>query len=261
MAPEEKGAQVLHPDTSRGSAVRNDDREQTVARLWKKNGISAGAVARYLQWVRPFRDYCQRRGPEETSQLTLEEVRRFLHVVGPRTKGPIAPASCHVARNALHAWALGALRIPVPEWRPPRASAKLTPLLAAYCAYRRAHCGIAESTLQRDIWTTKVFLALLSAGSKSVSKTSVADLDRFVSHLSARVSRQSHVVVFLCEHSCDFSTPPTGYAATWPVMLCRLASGGPNNRPGHFRGRTYAASSERFGKKSHRASVISPCCC
>lgn len=195
MAPEEKGAQVRHPDNSNGSTERNEDREQAVVRLWKKNGISGGSAVRYIQWVRPFRAYCQRRRLEETSQLTLEGLRRFLHAyVGSCTKGPIAPASCHVARTALHAWAwaLDALRVPVPEWRAPRTSAnKLTPMLAAYCDYRRSHCGIAERSLRRDIWTAKVFLALLPGGSKSVSKTSVADIDRFVSHLSARVSKQT----------------------------------------------------------------------
>jgi len=194
MAPEEKGAQAGHPDISTSTTLRNEDREQVVVRLWKKNRISAGAIVRYLNWVRPFLDYCQRGRLEETSQLTLEGLRRFLHVyVCPRTKGPMAPASCHVARTALHAWAwaLGALRVPVPEWRAPRASAELTSLLAAYCHYRRSHCGIAESTLRRDIWTARVFLALLPGGRKSVSKTSVPDIDRFVSHLAARVSKQT----------------------------------------------------------------------
>jgi|SRR5579875_1325735 len=194
MAPEEKGAQVLHPDICRGSTVHNEDREQAVVRLWKKNGISAGAVVRYLQWVRAFRAYCQRSHLEETSQLTLEGLRRFLHAYAePRKTGPIAPASSHVARTALHAWAwaLGALRAPVPEWRAPRASAKLPPLLAAYCDYRRSHCGIAETTLRRDIWTAKVFLVRMPGGRKSVSRISISDIDRFVSNLSACVSKRT----------------------------------------------------------------------
>ncbi len=194
MAPEEKGEQARYSDISSGSIVCKEDREQAVVRLWKENRISAGAAVRYLQWVRPFRDYCQRCRLEETSQLTLEGIKRFLHAyVGLQTKGPIAPASCHVAWTALHAWAwaLGALRVPVPEWRARRASAKLTPLWAAYYDYRRSHCGIAEHTLRRDVWIAKVFLALLPGGRESVSKISVADIDRFVSHLSARVSKQT----------------------------------------------------------------------
>src|SRR5215471_7365806 len=130
-----------HSDTASCPVLRNEDREQAVARLWKRNRISAGSTVIYLQWVRRFRAYCQRRHLEETSQLTLEGLRGFLHAyVGPRRIGPVAPSTCHVAQNALHAWAwaLRALRIPVPEWRPPRAPAKLTPLLAAYCQYRRS---------------------------------------------------------------------------------------------------------------------------
>lgn len=194
MAPEEKTTQARYPDITRGSAVGNDDREQAVVCLWKKNGISAGAVVSYLHWVRPFRAYCQRHELDETSQLTLEGVGRFLHAFARFSmKGPIVPASCHVARTALHAWAwaLRALRVTVPEWHAPRAPVKLTPLLAAYWDFRHAHCGIADRTLRRDIWTAKVFLALLPGGRKPVSKLSVADIDRFVSHLSARVSKRT----------------------------------------------------------------------
>lgn len=192
MVPEKKAAPARHPDTPSSSTVRNEDREQAVVRLWKNNRISAGAVVVYLQWVRLFRAYCQRRHLEETFQLTLEGVKRFLHAyVGPRTKGPLARSTCRDVQCALHAWAwaLGALHIPVPEWRAPRAPVKLTPLLAAYCDYRRLHRGVAESTLHQDIETTKAFLALLPGGSKSVSKAGVADIDRFVSHLSAHFSR------------------------------------------------------------------------
>jgi integrase/recombinase XerD len=195
VAPEEKTAQVRHLDISTGTTVRNEDREQAVVRLWKRNHLSARVIVTYLKWVRLFRSYCQTRRLKETSQLTPGGQTRFLHAyVGSRRKGPIAPASCHVARTALHAWAwaLSALGVPVPEWRAPtRASARLTPLLAAYCDYRRSHCGIAERTLRRDIWTARVFLALLPGGRKSISKIRVADIDRFVSHLSARVSRQT----------------------------------------------------------------------
>ena len=80
-------------------------------------------------------------------------------------------------------------QVPVSEWRPPRAPAKLTPLLAAYRQYRCSHYGVAEKTVQQDIETAKVFLALLPGGSKSVSKASVADIDTFVSRLSARLSK------------------------------------------------------------------------
>jgi integrase/recombinase XerD len=213
MAPKEPAARAHHPihaqpmkistpapegslpsGASSRSTSRNEDGEQAVARLWKKNRISPGSIVIYLQWVRRFRAYCQRRHLEETSQLTLEGLRRFLHAyVGPRRKGPVAAPTGHVAQNALQAWAwaLRALRIPVPQWRAPRAPAKLTPLLAAYCRYRRSHCGIAEATLQRDIETAKAFLARLPGGSNSASQARVVDIDRFVSYLSARISKRT----------------------------------------------------------------------
>ena len=192
MAPKRKAEQARHTDITSGSTLRDEDREQAVVRLWKKNRIPAGAVVTYLQWVRRFRAYCQRRHLEETSQLTLERVKRFLHAyVGPRTKGPVSPSSCQVAQNALHAWAwaLSALNVPIPEWRAPQAPAKLKPLLAAYRQFRCSHCGVVESTSLRDVETAKAFLALLPGGNKSVSNASVADVDRFVSRFSARLSK------------------------------------------------------------------------
>jgi len=189
MSPNEKAAQARQPGTAGSSTL---DHEEAVVRLWKKNRISDGVVGIYLYWVRRFRAYCRRRHLEETSQLTLDGLRRFLHAyVGPLTKGPVAPSTCFVAQHALHAWAwaLCALQVPVSEWRPPRAPAKLTPLLAAYRQYRCSHYGVAEKTVQQDSETAKVFLALLPGGSKSVSKASVADIDTFVSRLSARLSK------------------------------------------------------------------------
>ena len=163
-----------------------DDRERAVVRLWRRNHLSPGSMIAYLQWIRRFRTYCQRRDLDEVSQLTLKGVKRFTRAyVGPRTRGPVGPSSCFAARNALHAWAC-ALQVSVPPWRAARPPAKLTTLLSAYIQYRRAHCGVA-----RDIETAKTFLALLPSGGKSISKATPADIDRFVSHLSARYSKQT----------------------------------------------------------------------
>jgi len=172
----------------------SDDRERAVVRLWRRNHLSPGSIVAYLQWIRRFRAYCQRRHLDEASQLTLKGVKQFTRAyVGPRTKGPVGPSSCFAARNALHAWAcaLPALRVPVPPWRAARPPAKPTTLLSAYIQYRRAHCGVAESTLHRDIETAKTFLALLPSGGKSIPQATTADIDRFVSHLSARYSKQT----------------------------------------------------------------------
>src|SRR5438034_2821103 len=88
MFPNEKAAQARQPGTAGSSTL---DHEEAVVRLWKKNRISDGVVGIYLYWVRRFRAYCRRRHLEETSQLTLDGLRRFLHAyVGPLTKGPVA---------------------------------------------------------------------------------------------------------------------------------------------------------------------------
>src|SRR6202011_133142 len=135
-----------------------------VVRFWRSGHLARNSMLVYLQWVRRFRVYCQRHHLDETSHLTLDGAHRFTqHYVGPRKKGPVTAKSCALGWRALHAWAcaLRALKIPVPQWRPERAPARVTPLLAAYGLYRRSHCGIAEGTLQRDLEVAQAFLALL----------------------------------------------------------------------------------------------------
>jgi integrase/recombinase XerD len=148
----------------------------------------------YLQWVRRFRAYCQQHQLDEASQLTRSGVIRFTHAyIGPRTKGPVAGATCRVAWKALHGWAcaLRALRISVPPWRAPRVPARLSPVLAAYCQYRRSHGGVAETTLRRDREVAQAFLALVQGRGKAVGQATVADLDAFVAQLSARLTGRS----------------------------------------------------------------------
>jgi len=64
-------------------------------------------------------------------------------------------------------------------------------LLAAYCQHRRSHCDVAEATLGRDLKTAKAFLGLLGSQGKTVSRVTVADVDRFIVDLSRRVSRRT----------------------------------------------------------------------
>jgi integrase/recombinase XerD len=165
-----------------------------VVQLWRSDRLSPGTLAIYLQWVHRFRTYCNERGLDETAQLTLDGARRFAQAyVGPRTGGPVAVQSRHVACDALHAWActLSALKIPVPPWHPKRPSARLSPLLAAYCQHRRSHCEVAEATLGRDLRTAKAFLGLLRSQGKAVSRVTVADVDSFIVGVSRRVSRST----------------------------------------------------------------------
>ena len=84
-----------------------DGRECAVVGLWRKGHLSPGTIVIYLQWVRRFRAYCERRKIVEIEHLTAAGVRRFSRsYIGPRLKRRgSAQSSRDVARNALHAWA------------------------------------------------------------------------------------------------------------------------------------------------------------
>lgn len=176
-----------------------NDIERNVVRLWRSSHLSEGSIVGYLQWVRIFREYCNQRGLDEISELTLDGASRFANAyIGHRTKGPIGSSSRAFSGNALHAWgyALRSLKAPVPEWRPKRQSVQLKPLLVAYRRYRISHCGVAEATLQKDIETASRFLSLLQARRKSTARTSINDVDAFVIEVSRRYLKQT--VADLC---------------------------------------------------------------
>ena len=149
-----------------------DSRERAVVELWRKGHLSPGTIVIYLQWVRRFRTYCDKRKLLETEQLTAAGVRRFARgYAGPRLMGrQSSKNSRNLASNALHAWAcaLGALGTPLPPWREKHAPS-LSPLLKEYCHYRRAHDGVSERTLVRDVETARGFLGQLRRRTKSIA--------------------------------------------------------------------------------------------
>jgi len=170
-----------------------DDRERAVVELWRRGHLSSGTIHAYLQWVRRFRAYCEKRKLAETEQLSLAGVLKFTRAyAGPRLMGrQIARGSCDAARNAVHAWAcaLRALGEPLPPWRRRDTSPALPPLLNEYCEYRRAHSGVAELTLLRDVETAQGFLAQLRRRGKPIERVTLADADAFVQRVVARVSK------------------------------------------------------------------------
>jgi len=173
-----------------------DDREYEVARFWRSGHLNWGSIRGYLQWVRRFHIYCQHHRLDERSQLTLEGAIRFANrYIGPRTKGPVAATTRAMAYVALHAWACGlrALKIPLAPWRRERARVHLTSILVAYAQYRRSQCGVADSTLTRDLHIARVFLCLLRRTGRSVQRATVADLDAFVTHQTQQVSTRTVV--------------------------------------------------------------------
>ena len=171
-----------------------DRRERAVIDLWRKGRLTPGTIVIYLQWVRRFRLYCDKRRLLETEQLTAVGVRRFTHAyTGPRLKGrQSSKESRNLAGNALHAWAcaLGALGTPLPPWREKHAP-PLPPLLNGYCHYRRAHNGVSERTLVRDIETARGFLGQLRRGRKTIARASLTDVDAFVQKLATRLSKRT----------------------------------------------------------------------
>jgi site-specific recombinase XerD len=172
-----------------------DDRERAVAEFWRKGHVSAGTIAIYLQWVWRFRSYCSNHNLVEHEQLTAGGVQRFTQAyAGPRLKGRrIAQGSRDSARNALHAWAcaLKAMGTLLPPWRHHHQSPALSPLNDEYCQYRRAHNGVSERTLVRDVETAVGFVVQLQHAKKRVEQSTVSDVDAYVQRLAKRVSNRT----------------------------------------------------------------------
>jgi len=169
-----------------------DDRERGVIDLWRKGHVCLATIQIYLQWVRRFRAFCEKRKLDEVEQLTHEGVRRFARLyAGPRLgKRVSAQSSRGVAHNALHAWccALRALGVAAPPWRVKREAPPLPPLLGEYRRFRKAHSGVSDWTLCRDIDTAAGFLALLRSRRRPIQQSRLKDVDVFVSNTAARFS-------------------------------------------------------------------------
>jgi integrase/recombinase XerD len=173
-----------------------DDRERAVFDFWRKGHVSAGTIAIYLQWVRRFRLYCSKHNLVEHEQLTAAGVQRFTQAYsGPRLKGRrIAQASRDSARNALHAWACALQAMGtslLPKWRDHIQSPALPPLINEYRQYRRAHNGVSEGTLVRDVETALGFLSQLRHAKKDIKQSTVSDVDAYVQNLATRVSKRT----------------------------------------------------------------------
>ena len=169
-----------------------DDHERAVVDVWRKGHLRSGTIQIYSHWVRRFRAFCKSRKLDEVERLTCEGVRRFLKCyAGPRLgKRTSAPSSISVAHNALHAWscALRALGVATPPWRVKSKALPIPPLLGEYRQFRKAHCGVSDGTLRRDLDTAGAFLALLRNRKRPIEQTSLKDVDVFVSKTSTRYS-------------------------------------------------------------------------
>jgi integrase/recombinase XerD len=177
-----------------------DDRERAVVQLWLRGHLCWSTIQVYLHWVRRFKTYCRQRKLIEVDQLSLAGALRFAHdYAGPRLDGRrSAQSSRDSARNAIRAWALAlrSLGITVPTWRSEPEAPTLPPLLSEYCGYRRAHNGVAESTLKRDIDTVQQFLQHLLRRRRMLDKVALVDTDRFIEKAAERLSKAK--VVDMC---------------------------------------------------------------
>ena len=176
-----------------------DDRECAVVGLWRRGHLSWSTIQVYLHWVRRFRTYCAQRKLIEADQLSLAGALRFArNYAGPRMKGRrSARSSRDSARHAIHAWAcaLRSLGVCVPMWRNEPEAPVLPPLLSQYCEYRRAHAGVAESTLKRDIDTVQRFFQHLRRRQCTIDKVALVDIDRFIEKAAEHYSKAKVVDV------------------------------------------------------------------
>jgi integrase/recombinase XerD len=176
-----------------------DERERAVIELWRRGHLSWSTIQVYLHWIRRFRTYCEQRNLVEVDQLSLSGALSFARMyVGPRLRGRRAARSCrNCVRSALHAWAcaLRSLGNCVPMWRSQPGRPTLPPLLNEYCEYRRAHVGVAESTLKRDVDTVQHFLRHLHRRRRTLDRVALVDIDRFIEKNAERLSKAKVVDV------------------------------------------------------------------
>jgi integrase/recombinase XerD len=177
-----------------------DECERAVVELWRRGHLCWSTIRAYLAWVRRFRTYCQDRQLVETDQLSSAGVLRFTRFSArPRLKSNLrSRRTCESAQGALHAWscALRTLGETVPEWRPRVEKPLLHPLMIEYGEYRRAHNGVADSTLVRDLDVAKRFLKHLRQRRRTLVRIGLVDIDIFVAHRASHVSKSS--VVDIC---------------------------------------------------------------
>lgn len=171
-----------------------DERERQVVKVWRTGHLSLAAISTYIPWIRRFRAYCVRQKLDETGELTRTGAVRFVdQYVCVRKRGLLGVSTRSHVLKSVHAWAcaLQTMGTPLAPWRPVREPMKLSPLLTAYCAYRRAHCGTSEGTLLRDIETAQGFISLLKKRRRSIESARVSDIDAFVIQLSKRLCARS----------------------------------------------------------------------
>lgn len=190
-----------YPCVEDGMKLRfRDDRERAVVALWRRGHLCWSTIQVYLHWIRRFRTYCAQHKLIEADELSLAGALRFIrNYAGPRMNGRRCARSCRdIARNAIHAWAcaLGSLGVCVPPWKNEPEATVLPPLLNEYREFRRAHMGVAESTLVRDIATAQQFLQHLRRRRAALGNVALVDIDKFIEKAAEHFSKAK--IVDIC---------------------------------------------------------------
>jgi integrase/recombinase XerD len=172
-----------------------DERERAIVEFWRRGHLSWGTIQVYLSWVRRFRTYCLRRELIEVDQLSVVGVRHFTSTyTGPRLlENRMTRRTCDTALNALHAWAcaLRGLGETVPPWDSQPETQALSPLFNEYRDYRRAHNGVADSSLVRDLDVAQRFHQHLRDRRRTIRTARLVDMDSFVGELATRLSKST----------------------------------------------------------------------
>ena len=170
----------------------HDERERAVVEFWRRGHLSWNTIQVYLGWIRRFRTYCQRSELVEADQLSLAGVLRFARAyVGPRAKEKRSGRRTgDSARHAIHAWAcaLRSLGEVLPAWRTQLKAQDPPMLLKEYREYRRAHNGVADSTLVRDLDVARRLLKHLQHRHRTLTRLTLVEIDAFIKKLAAHCS-------------------------------------------------------------------------
>ena len=174
------------------NAKGRDERERAVVQFWRGGHLAPQYRSGLSRLGAQVQSLCLRRDLIEADELCLIGVRRFTgSYAGPRQKGKaLRRRTCDSAQNAIHAWAcaLQSIGERLPAWDSSPKTQALPPLLNEYCEYRRAHNGVAEGTLVRDLDVAQRFRQHLRDRRRTIRTTRPVDLDTFVQELRSRMS-------------------------------------------------------------------------
>jgi integrase len=163
-----------------------------VVRAWRGNGLRESTIRLYAAWVRRF-TVAWKSGADLRGAVTRREALRLVRRYA-RMRGLDPEATWREARSALRAWAWGrsACGVELPPWQPPSPPrAEGTPLVAAYVRHRRAHRGVAESSLVREIDALRDFLGFVRSRGRRVTRVRLSDVDAYVVARRQRWARRT----------------------------------------------------------------------